>query len=302
LYFFCVLFGFAVFPFLKALLGQTPTETADLLLFATFLSNFNNIVNGQPDAGILALLWSVSVEEQFYIFWPLLFILFKKKRVWLFILIILVSILFRFIYFKNFTVIYHHTLSYAGDMALGGFAGWLMFNYPDLKSYFINLSKKAIIGFYFISFIILGLKPYLVSNLYFIGLREILFSFVFTFIILEQNFSKNSFYKIGNSHFVSYWGKYTYGLYCLHFIIILVITNLFKYLGLGESIWHVLLIIPLISFSATLFVSWISFNYFEVYFLKLKDKFAFSFVTDIKHKERKQLQLTDEVFNNQYKN
>ena len=66
LYYSIVLFGFIVFPFLKTLLGQIPNETANPIYFITFLSNYNNIINGLPDASMLGVLWSVSIEEQFY--------------------------------------------------------------------------------------------------------------------------------------------------------------------------------------------------------------------------------------------
>ncbi|MBK8471912.1 MAG: acyltransferase [Sphingobacteriales bacterium] len=67
LYYCCVLFGFYAFPMLKTLLGQTPNETATVGYYLAFLSNFDLIAQGLPDASILGVLWSVAVEEQFYL-------------------------------------------------------------------------------------------------------------------------------------------------------------------------------------------------------------------------------------------
>jgi len=42
LYFACVAFGFLIFPQIKLIFGEVPVETANPVLFFTFLSNFNN--------------------------------------------------------------------------------------------------------------------------------------------------------------------------------------------------------------------------------------------------------------------
>ena len=56
LYFACVAFGFVAIPFLKQLFGQTSNETASLLSFLTFTSNFDAIKSGMPDSSILGVL------------------------------------------------------------------------------------------------------------------------------------------------------------------------------------------------------------------------------------------------------
>jgi len=61
LYYFCVFFGFIIFPLLKTAFGQTPNETADPILCSIFLNNFNHVFNGLPDASVLSVLWSVAI-------------------------------------------------------------------------------------------------------------------------------------------------------------------------------------------------------------------------------------------------
>ncbi|GAC1602682.1 MAG: hypothetical protein NVS3B25_31090 [Hymenobacter sp.] len=39
-------------------------------------------------------------------------------------------------------------------------------------------------------------------------------------VILEQNYAKHSWFKLSNNKFLTYWGTYTYGLYCLHPIVL----------------------------------------------------------------------------------
>src|SRR5690606_19639921 len=72
LFYFCVLFGFVAFPILKEALGEVPDEPARLPFYLAFLSNFDVVYNASPDASVLGILWSVSIEEQFYLVWPLI--------------------------------------------------------------------------------------------------------------------------------------------------------------------------------------------------------------------------------------
>jgi peptidoglycan/LPS O-acetylase OafA/YrhL len=147
LYFACLFFGFLVFPYLKVLLGQVPTETADFKLYLFFMGNFNTIWNGQPDATELAVLWSIAVEEQFYLIWPVILYFVPVKKYWIvFISFILGSLLFRT--FNDDPVIYYfHTLSCISDMAVGGFGAWLINQIP-FKNIIVSLSKFKIIVIY----------------------------------------------------------------------------------------------------------------------------------------------------------
>ena len=126
LYFACILYGFVIFPYIKMLTGGIPNETANIWYYISFMSNFDHIHKGLPDAAGLGVLWSVSVEEQFYLTWPVILSFFAVKKFWIPLLIILISsLVFRAI---NDVPILHemHTLSCIGDMALGGIGAWLI--------------------------------------------------------------------------------------------------------------------------------------------------------------------------------
>jgi len=121
LYFACVAFGFLIDPVLmKTLAGKVSSETANPWLFITFLSNFNSIINGEAEAQNLPILWSVAIEEQFYLFWPLLMILFRRNRMILFLLVIIGSTIFRYIHADNNLYMVFHTFSVVSDLAMGG--------------------------------------------------------------------------------------------------------------------------------------------------------------------------------------
>lgn len=69
-------------------------------------------------------------------------------------------------------------------------------------------------------------------------------------------------------------GKMTYGMYCLHFIGILVALKITSRLGINTQLWQVLILETIIALSVTIIIAKISYNYFEMPFLRLKNKFS----------------------------
>jgi peptidoglycan/LPS O-acetylase OafA/YrhL len=131
LYFLIAVIGFFGYPFVKQFLGMSSLrETADPLLVFTFLNNFNAIQNGHPVSTILAVLWTVAIEEQFYLFWPIFFLLSIKLGLlpYFIILIILLSTFwsYRSSSDPDVSVILIHTFACATELAVGALAAYLM--------------------------------------------------------------------------------------------------------------------------------------------------------------------------------
>jgi len=258
----------------KTAFGQTPNETADPLLCSVFLNNFNHIFNGPPDAPVLAVLWSVAVEEQFYLLWPIPFYLIPSRfYVYIFVLIIIGSVTFRAVYINSGVDIL--TLGVISDMAIGGLGAYLTIaNMRFLKK--IERSNKLFnLIPYVVVIIFLLYKQELFSTTFLFIIKRVIISFFFAWIILEQNFCKNSLFKVSRLRVITKLGKYTYGLYCFHIVAIFFVTIILQELGLHKHSWQIwLLQIPLAMIVSIVF-SYFSFTYFESFFLKLKDRFAY---------------------------
>ncbi|NTW31916.1 MAG: acyltransferase [Bacteroidetes bacterium] len=276
LFYFCVFIGFIIFPFLKQMFDQIPNETANPLFYLTFTNNFDAINKGLPDASILGVLWSVAIEEQFYLLWPIVIYIFPLKKLWIpFSIIIANSLIFRA--FNDNAVLYEwHTFSCIGDMAIGATGAWLMSVSANFKKIIENLSKIQI-GFIYLIFILIFLfrDEFLLSNFGVRIFERIFIAIVIILIILEQTFSDNSLFKMAKFKIISKLGVITYGLYCLHFIGILVTITLTKKLSLNSHLWQVFFLETAIALSLTILISMISYKYFETPFLKLKDKFSY---------------------------
>jgi len=275
MYFFCIFFGFLLFPIFKTLLGQVAQETANPWLYMTFLSNFNDMFQ-KPDSSVLSVLWSVAIEEQFYLCWPLLlYFLPRKTYLTTFVTIIVGSIVFRSFYCTDKSVLYYHTFSVISDMAVGGLFAYFSFQKAAFMERFKQISKHWIAIIYVLGFSIVCFNHVLFAHPIAKIFERLILSLFFIFIVLEQNYAHHSLFKVGNFKRISYWGRYTYGLYCLHSIAILITLQVSKVLHTNTTIFGVMVLETLASFFLSLAISWLSFHYFESYFLKLKNRFSF---------------------------
>jgi peptidoglycan/LPS O-acetylase OafA/YrhL len=276
LFYFSVFFGFVVFPILKYFFGQTSTETASIWHYLTFFNNFDVIEKGIPDASILGALWSVAVEEQFYLIWPLVLFFLPVNRYWIvFTFIIIASWLYRM--FNNDPVLYHyHTLSCIGDMAIGGFGAWLISECREFKSAVMQLGPGRIFLIYasFASIYFFRDDIFYWSHFTRVFDRSVI-ACVMLLIILEQCYSRHSFFKLCRYKVVSTLGVMSYGLYCFHFIGILIAKTLTNLLGFNTELWQVVFLDTALALVITILLSRASYLYFEMPFLRLKERFSF---------------------------
>ncbi|MBX7131461.1 MAG: acyltransferase [Fimbriimonadaceae bacterium] len=269
LYLACVAFGFLGFPVLKRLAGLQPNETANPIMYLLFLSNFDVIKNGLPDAGVLGVLWSVAVEEQFYVAWPFLLAAVPLGReLWILLSVLAASIAFRCTQ-TNYDVLTFHTLGLIGDMAIGGLAAYAATHSRSFVERIARLRPAAICGLY-----ILAAAVFFLDLSFLRPFDRVVPALVFAAIIVEQNYSGTRF-KAGGSRLLTRLGQRTYGMYCLHMIGNVSALQLFGLLRFEEGLWQVLLAVPLTALSITILLSELSYRYFERPFLRLKTHFQF---------------------------
>jgi len=123
---------YAAILVLFALGPKTGTHIRDsVVYFLTYTSNFYFIQTGRWD-GMLSHLWSLAVEEQFYLLWPWL-VLFLRKKILL--PLIVVSILVGIVGQHYFSMI--ATFCCFDGFGLGALLAWALVYRPELlKKYF----------------------------------------------------------------------------------------------------------------------------------------------------------------------
>jgi peptidoglycan/LPS O-acetylase OafA/YrhL len=275
LFYACVVFGFLVFPFLKKMLGQAPAEEANPIYFLFFINNFD-MLRVNPDSSVLGVLWSVAIEEQFYLFWPLI-IAFVPRRGLPFVFAIIIggSMLFRALHVDNHKWLEHHTLSCIGDMAVGGVAALLtQYAHSPVRRWLSTIGRPTLWALYAAVVVLFLFRDELFASHAVLPLSRLVCAIVFALVILEQNFAERSLFKMSNFRRISRLGQFTYGLYCLHFIGLLISMVVLKKLHLNTSLWHELLLDPVLALALSFGVAWMSYRFYEMPFLKLKDRFA----------------------------
>lgn len=261
-------FNFNNIPF------ETGFDPASLPWYSGFIANYYLILF-PVFSTVLAVLWSVSVEEQFYLCWPLVVRVIKEKYIpWFSVGLIIVAIVFRLRHFGNYKEVSYSTFSCMSDLAMGGLLGYMSFYLTGLKVKISNsLTKWKVSTLYILLIISLGIKmfsyliiPEFLRPLY-VSISPVIFSIIFACIIFEQNYSTHSLFKIGNSRMFTYLGKISYGLYAYHMIAIVLTFLVFNYLGFGSKIAT-----TLVSFLGVILLAYILYTYIERKILKLKSR------------------------------
>ena len=277
LYYLCVIFGFFVYPHFKILLGQQPHELARLPMYIFFAANLDRLTH-PPESTTLGILWSIAIEEQFYLFWPIVvYLIPHRSLLYLFTAILFGSFLFRYIYSspqEGFIRIYH-TFSCISDLTMGGIFAVIAIEGKRLKNTIIEAPKWVWLLLYaLIILIYLYAGDIFCYNAITIASSRLVISLLFALVIMEQCYAKNSLYKMANSKILSKLGTYTFGMYCLHTLCIMCSQQILSKTGINNNIVGLLLIESSLSLLLTILFAFTSYYLFERHFLKLKEKFA----------------------------
>lgn len=284
-YFLVIIIALLILPALKPYVApgfplRFGIDKLNPWLYIGFAGNFDYIWNGITNV-VIGILWSVSIEEQFYLFWPLVIAFVPRKGLLpLFVALIIASILFRFYFSRggNINIIHHHSFSCASDLIVGAVLAYLVMHTSCIER-IRDMPAFLIGGVYFVGFGLLPFREYIwkfgIHYVHVASIMPVVIALFFAFIIMEQCFANNSFYKGGNLKRISKLGTFTYGMYCYHMIIFFSVLFLYGRLGLPVAgtgaLQHVFT--SLLCLLLTIGVSRLSYHYVEAKFLGLKKKF-----------------------------
>ena len=245
--------------------------------FFLFLENWT-FIKEWPAQDHLLHFWSLAIEEQFYLIWPLFLYVFLSKKYFskLILLLLLVIITLRCVIylqhpeFREFPYYLINTFCRMDGFIIGGvlFLIQQKRNLKPVQNFYLLLIAVIAAGIYFTN--TTQANPFISTIGY--TLLALFFAGLINFITINPNSSLSNAFKVWWLRFI---GRISYGLYIYHWII-------YRFLHPKISFWMNNILIDqkdLVNWVSlftclivSLVISTISYFYFESYFLKMKRK------------------------------
>lgn len=273
-YFLVVAVGFFLLGYVYPKMNGRPyfnfSIPEGLLMFILFLPNYaakNYLV------GLLHPLWSIGVEEQFYLFWAPLAKVFKNKMLPMISVFIFFSLLlYAFVYYEIIKVspgwaAFFLTMKFY-SMAIGSLFGYILYYHFDAYNRSFLSSK------WFQSVVLSAILWHFIFNkagemsLPFKALASVLYGL----LILNVSVVTNKLVQL-EIKWLSYLGTISYGIYMYHMLVDYMLRFIWpKFSLLQKPSFGMTILYYFLLTGLAILLSALSYKYFEKYFLQLKDK------------------------------
>jgi peptidoglycan/LPS O-acetylase OafA/YrhL len=277
LYFLILIFGFFILPNFTHIPYFSEKFAINfyenLTLYLLILPNIAFSI--YPAVPLIGQSWSIGVEEQFYVLWPLFFVLFKNFSVKLLLifltLILLIKVFVLHIYLNNqpiewlLAVKKFLAMSKFENMIIGAIGAICLLNKMKIINLICNNIALAT------SLVGLVLTTIYLPNVIRDGMH-IIHSLFFIVIILNVSSNSKSFLKLENK-VLNFLGRISYGIYMYHLIIIYFTFKCLNYTTMSFNSFLPNFMLYAITIAVTIFVSYLSYTFIEKKFLTIKSRF-----------------------------
>ncbi|MDG1045432.1 MAG: acyltransferase [Bacteroidia bacterium] len=262
LYYFTIIISL-ILIFLN-IVPQVSNLYSSLFFYVFFMANIGYIMNLAISS--VTPLWSVGVEEQFYLIWPHI-LKRTTKYLEVFICLFLLFLIFKFTIYITLTpksVVYKFfNVTKIDVMTMGAIGAILVYS----KSRIIQIIYRKEVQL--ISWLIL-LYSICYEPIHFYSFIDSELNAVFyLIIILNVSTNKDTLFSLENK-FMNFIGKISYGIYVYHMIIIYLVSFTLKILNYQLNHISIFLIILIL----TTLVATLSYKLIETPFLRMKDKYS----------------------------
>lgn len=269
LYFTVLIAGF----FISRLLPGEPIPLVALLSYIFLVGNWYTVRYGYLSSG-LSPLWSIPIEEQFYLLWPLLLRYAKRRSLVLICCLAWLCsqglvVIFCFHHALNNPTIWTNSIAQIQYFAIG--AGMSLF----LKGSLPKIRGGVRLGLTVSSLLLFAFADY-AANLHgteSLGERSSVARTYPQYLSASVSVAMMLIAFLGYSSFgrwqtLRYLGKISYGLYVYHIPALLFLFKVENSLGLDWPFAGPVLGIPL-----TIGFAWLSYEYLEKPFMRMKERF-----------------------------
>lgn len=255
--------------FLEPRLGMPGIAASDAPWYLAFLGNWQIVSSGQIPRSAAQILWTVSIEEQFYLVWPLLIAFVSPKRLgWMCLGVLAAGNLARLVLVAQgspFYAIHFHTavqfdaIAWGGLLAIAVRQGWLSQISANIRP---ALFGGGILLAIATQRMLAEDKPFAAWPL----AAYPLFALAAVLVVagaLRQDAKVKSWLTLP---WLVYLGKISYGLYVWHLLAI-VLTYKFGWCR-PQSVWTSVYALPL-----TIGIAHLSYEWIERPFLRWKERY-----------------------------
>lgn len=273
LYYLIVLIGLLFFvnlPFLSNIWESGNWKENKFAVWCIYLSHVPNTYFLFPKVPVMGQTWSIGVEEQFYLLWPIL-LKYSKKT----LRVVLVT-LFVVLLCKGGISIWPHYeskieslqninrflfLSRYECFIIGGLAAYLVVNE---KNNILHLLFKRWVQWsvYFIFFTLLFFR--VVDR----GIDQLIYSILFSVMLLNISLNPQSLVKFEWKPML-YLGKISYGVYIFHLLVIVSVLKIYSMTFYEKKIpliYDIIIYIAVLTLSIS--IAAFSYRYYEGFFQK----------------------------------
>ncbi|WP_289045552.1 acyltransferase [uncultured Olleya sp.] len=238
--------------------------TTSLLFYIFLMANISYLL--RINLPTITPLWSVGVEEQFYLIWP--YIVKKTKKYFLFfgaffVLGCALRIGARYTLNELVPVVVEFLYSFRINiMALGAFGAYLVYSNHNILTIIFRREVQLIAWAVLLFSIIyqpIHIRTYVDSEIN---------SIFYLIIILNVACNPKTIFSLENKVF-NFFGRISYGIYMYHMIIIYVFSHIYIATNMVLNYYAIVFVIVFV----TVVSAYMSYVYFETPFLRMKKKF-----------------------------
>lgn len=232
-----------------------------------FMNNFDM----HDDFANVGVAWSVAIEEQFYLFWPVIFFLLPNKK-HLAIFCCIIFLFSSFFIFLNPHHSYFHTFGNLNYLMMGCMGALYYSNNASRVQQHFKSRPALLYMAILLTLLIVATKGLMADIPGFFLLSIFLLPLLYLYFVVYAVDAKDTV----KPSLISSLGKYTYGMYLYHPTLLIFLRMAFDRLQLDYlgSFW-INICLSVLALIITILFSQLSYEFFEKKILRYKSKFSF---------------------------